>query len=118
MPSRTTDAPGPSITPQPTERPFAPAAWPARGSACAIDGYEGRLGRVEAVGPRTVRFTLCSPDGAFPARLAHPGLGIIDAVSVDAVADNPVAARTVAGAGGFRVDGLGRGREPAPRADR
>ena len=45
----------------PTERPFAPIAWPADGSACAIDGYEGRLGRVEAVGPRTVRFTLCSP---------------------------------------------------------
>jgi ABC-type transport system substrate-binding protein len=54
-----------------------------------------------------VRFTLCSPDGAFPARLAHPGLGIIDAVSVDAVAENPMAARTVAGAGGFRVTAWG-----------
>lgn len=102
-PSVTADAPAPTTTPHPTERPFAPAAWPSRGSACAIDGYEGRLGRVEAVGPRTVRFTLCAPDGAFLARLAHPSLGIVDAVSVDAIAGNPVAARSVAGAGGFRV---------------
>ena len=50
-----------------------------------------------------MRFTLCAPDGAFPARLAHPSLGIIDAVTVDAVADDPDAARSVAGAGGFRV---------------
>ena len=96
-----------SLTPPSTERPFAPVAWPEGGSACSIDGYEGRLGRVEAVGPRTVRFTLCSPDGAFLARLAHPGLGIIDAVSVDAVAENPMVARTVAGAGGFRVTAWG-----------
>ena len=91
------------MTARPTERPFAPTAWPARGSACAIDGYEGLLGRVEAVGPRTVRFTLCSPDGAFPSRLAHPSLGIVDAVAVDAVAGDPVAVRAVAGAGRFRV---------------
>lgn len=96
-----------SLTPPSTERPFAPVAWPEGGSACSIDGYEGRLGRVEAVGPRTVRFTLCSPDGAFLARLAHPGLGIIDAVSVDAVAEDPIVARTVAGAGGFRVTAWG-----------
>ena len=75
-----------------------------RGSACDIPGYEGRLGRVEAVGPRSVRFTLCAPDGAFPARLAHPSLGIIDAVAVDAIARDPGAARTVAGAGAFRVE--------------
>jgi peptide/nickel transport system substrate-binding protein len=103
-PSGTTGAPGPSVAPRATERPFVPTAWPSKGSACTFDGYRGRLGRVEAVGPRTVRFTLCAPDGAFPARLAHPSLGIIDAVAVDAVAANPSAARSVAGAGGFRVE--------------
>ena len=105
--------PAPSIdtlpaTPEPTaafpERPYADGAWPAAGSACAIEGYEGLLGRIEATAPRTVRFTLCAPDGAFPARLAHPALGIIDAASVDAVAADPAAARTVAGAGAFRVE--------------
>jgi peptide/nickel transport system substrate-binding protein len=103
-PSGAPGATGPSTTPRPTERPFAPVAWPAQGSACDITGYAGRLGRVEAVGPQTVRFTLCSADGAFPARLAHPSLGVIDAVAVDAVAANPGAARGVAGAGGFRVE--------------
>ena len=93
----------PSPSPSASERPFAPVTWPAAGSACAIDGYVGRLGRVEAVSARTVRFTLCAPDGAFPARLAHPSMGIIDAVAVDAVAGSPSAARSVAGAGGFKV---------------
>lgn len=102
-PSGSPAAPGPTVTPRPTERPYSHTAWPARGSACTTEGYDGRLGRVEALGPRTVRFTLCSPDGAFPARLAHPSLGIIDAASVDAIAAEPEAARSVAGAGGFRV---------------
>jgi peptide/nickel transport system substrate-binding protein len=102
-PSGTHGASGPSPTPRSTERPFAPTAWPAHGSACTIAGYEGRLGRVEAVGPLSVRFTLCAPDGAFPARLAHPSLGVVDAAAVDAVAKDPAAARTVAGAGGFRI---------------
>jgi len=108
-----TPSPAPSgdtvpATPAPTaafpERPYADAAWPAAGSACDLEGYEGLLGRIEATAPRTVRFTLCAPDGAFPARLAHPALGIIDAASVDAVAVDPTAARTVAGAGAFRVE--------------
>ncbi len=43
------------------------------------------------------------PDGAFPARLAHPSLGIIDAVSVGVIAESPIVAHTVAGAGGFQV---------------
>ena len=96
-----------SATPAPTpafpERPFAAGAWPAAGTACGLAGYTGLLGRVEAVGARTVRFTLCAPDGAFPARLAHPALGVIDAAAVDAVAADPAAARTVAGAGTYRV---------------
>ncbi len=96
-----------SATPEPApafpERPFAAAAWPADGSACGLPGYAGRLGRVEAVSQRVVRFTLCAPDGAFPARLAHPALGMIDAAAVDAVAADPAAARTVAGAGTYRV---------------
>ncbi len=97
-----------SAMPEPSsafpERPYADVAWPAAGSACTIEGYAGLLGRIEATTPRTVRFTLCAPDGAFPARLAHPALGLIDAAAVDAVAADPAAARTVAGAGTFRVD--------------
>ena len=104
-----TPSPSPTVPPTPTpaplatERAFAPGAWPAAGSACATAGYDGLLGRIEATGPRTVRFTLCEPDGAFLARLAHPSLGVIDAVEAQRVATDPSAARDVAGAGSFRV---------------
>jgi peptide/nickel transport system substrate-binding protein len=97
-------SPTPTPLPAATERPFARVAWPAGGSACDLEGYTGRLGRVEAVGVRTVRFTLCGPDGAFPARLAHPALGIVDGTSVDLVGRDPGAAREVPGAGAFRVE--------------
>jgi len=59
---------------------------------------------VEAVDERTVRFTLCTPDGAFPARLAHPALGIVDAAALDVLARDPSAARSIPGAGAYRVD--------------
>jgi ABC-type transport system substrate-binding protein len=91
-------------TPAFPERPYANAAWPASGSACDLEGYHGLLGRIVATAPRTVRFTLCAPDGAFPSRLAHPALGIIDAAQVEMVASDPATARTVAGGGAFRLD--------------
>ena len=94
----------PAPSPSATDRPFARVAWPTDGSACGDPGYTGLLGRVEALNPRNVRFVLCEPDGAFPARLAHPALGIVDSTSVDRVAADPGAARSVPGAGSFRVD--------------
>lgn len=103
-PSPSASAPAsPSPTPIPSERAFAPASLPADGSACRQEGYTGLLGRIEATAPRTVRFILCAPDGAFPARLAHPSLGILDAVVADRVAGDPEAVHDVAGAGAFRV---------------
>jgi ABC-type transport system substrate-binding protein len=93
----------PTPTPVPTERAFDPEAWPAEASACGTEGYRGLLGRIEASAARTVRFTLCGPDGAFPARLAHPALGILDAVMAERVAGDPDAVREAAGAGPFRI---------------
>lgn len=109
------DAPPPSASPSvpelpsapappaATEIPFAPEAWPAAGSACDTPGYEGRIGRIEAPDARTVRFVLCAPDGVFPARLAHPALGIVDATTVARLAADP-SLRGVPGAGPFRVE--------------
>ena len=99
----------PTPTPVPTERAFSPSAWPAAGSACGTAGYRGLLGRFEATGPRTVRFTLCAPDGAFLARLAHPSLGVLDGVVVERVEGDPAATADVTGAGPFRVDSWTRG---------
>ncbi len=72
-PSGASGSAGPSAAPSAAaDPPFQKGAFPASGSACDLPGYTGRLGRVTAVAARTVRFTLCAPDGAFPARLAHP----------------------------------------------
>ncbi|HEY6570205.1 MAG TPA: ABC transporter substrate-binding protein, partial [Candidatus Limnocylindrales bacterium] len=62
------------------------------------------MGRIEALEARTVRFTLCSPDGAFPARVAHPALGVLDAAAIDRIATNPNSVRSLAGTGPYRID--------------
>jgi ABC-type transport system substrate-binding protein len=109
-----TVVPSPSATASPvaSEVPFAPAVFPVDGTACGAAGYVGRLGRIEAVDARTVRFTLCAPDGAFPARLAHPALGIVDTTSIARLADDP-GATTIPGTGPYRVDRWVPGRNVA-----
>jgi peptide/nickel transport system substrate-binding protein len=97
-------APTPTATSGPTEVPFEAQAWPRRGTACGTPGYAGEMGRIEAINTRTVRFTLCRPDGAFLAKLAHPALGILETATLDGLAADPAAERSVAGTGPYRVD--------------
>jgi ABC-type transport system substrate-binding protein len=99
-PSPTTPTPTPAIT----EIPFAAATYPESGSACDIEGYTGRLGRVEAVNARTVRFELCAPDAAFLARLAHPVAAVLDSTSFATLARDPDLRPTLAGTGPYVVD--------------
>jgi ABC-type transport system substrate-binding protein len=104
-PAGLSPTPGPSgSAPAPGEAAFRAAAWPQAGSACDAAGYTGRLGRIEAPDARTVVFTLCRPDGAFPARLAHPALGILDAATVERLATDPDSARRVSGTGPYRIE--------------
>ena len=103
-PATPTPAPSASATPTASEQPFEPAAWPATGSACDTEGYTGRIGRIAAPDARTVRFTLCAPDGGFLARIADPALGILDAATIEALAADPAAARSLAGTGPYRID--------------
>jgi peptide/nickel transport system substrate-binding protein len=91
-------------TPAPEELPFQAAAWPVDGSACDRAGYTGLLGRIEAVNARTVRFTLCEPDGALPYRLALPALAILDTATVERLAADRSSATAVAGTGPYRID--------------
>ncbi len=109
IPSVDPAALGATAKPAASERPFAQVAWPTSASACDLPDYAGRLGRLEAVNARTIRFTLCDADGAFPARLAHPALGVVDSATVDLVAADPASARLVAGAGEFRVEAWAEG---------
>ncbi len=91
-------------TAAPSDIPFSPVAWPATGSACSLSGRGGRIGRIEAPDDKTVVFTLCTPDGAFLERLAHPAMGIVDAAQLARIAASPAALRDVAGHGSYRVD--------------
>jgi len=43
---------------------------------CDAEGYTGTFQSVEAVDELTVKFTLCSPDPAFPAKVAFSAFGI------------------------------------------
>lgn len=93
--------PAPSAVP--SDAPFRPVAWPAGGSACLGPGHAGLIGRVAAPDAHTVVFSLCQPDGAFLQRLAHPAMGIVDAVDLGRIAADPTAMRDVAGQGAYRI---------------
>lgn len=97
-------ASNPVTSPAPSEQPFRASAWPEAGSACDLPGYHGLLGRIEAPDARTVRFTLCRPDGAFLARIAHPALGILDTATVGALAADASLATALPGTGPYRID--------------
>ncbi len=88
----------------PAVSPFTAEAWPETGSACGVVGYQGNLGRVEALDARTVRFTLCRPDGAFLARIAHPSLGVVAAAALDRIAADPSSAAFAEGSGDWQIE--------------
>ncbi len=43
---------------------------------CGVDPYTGSFAKLEAVDEFTVKFTLCAPDVAFPAKVAFTSFGI------------------------------------------
>jgi peptide/nickel transport system substrate-binding protein len=110
-PAPSTPLTGASVTPDASASaaaesgaPFTATSWPEGGSACGTEGYRGELGRIEATDARTVVFTLCAPDGAFLAKLAHPALGILDTSAIARLAADPASARSLAGTGPYRID--------------
>jgi len=76
---------------------------PMRVSAESCD-YGGEFKTIEAVDAYTVRFTLCSADAAFPAKLASPVLAIQDKDFLDAHHGNSESmTTTINGTGPYRV---------------
>ena len=103
-PTTRPESASPTRTVAVTDSPFSASSWPAAGSACNAPGYTGRIGRIEAVSARTIRFRLCAPDGAFLARIASPALGILDSATIERLGADPGAARSIAGTGPYRID--------------
>ncbi len=78
-----TDVPtaaAPTAAPAPTDAAAAPTTAPATGElmvASAPDcDYGGLIKEIAAVDPLTVRFTMCAPDPAFPAKAAFTSFAI------------------------------------------
>lgn len=66
--------------------------------------YGGEIKTVEAVDAYTVKFTLCSPDVAFPAKMASPVLAIQDKDFLDQHKGDSLSMSTeLNGTGAFRV---------------
>lgn len=51
---------------------------------CAAEGYTGLFKSMEAVDALTVKFTLCSPDPAFPSKVAFSSYGITSTEHLEA----------------------------------
>jgi len=64
------DTPTPEFTPTPTEV-FVPLSLSA-----ADCSYGGQFQSIQALDPRTIRFTLCAPDPAFLSKIAFPAFAI------------------------------------------
>ncbi len=81
-PTPTATVPPPSPTPPPAATP-TPAFQPMKVEAPDCN-YGGEFKAIEAVDPYTVRFTLCYPDPAFPAKVAFAAFAIQDKDYLDA----------------------------------
>ncbi|MBN2622484.1 MAG: hypothetical protein JXA83_03895, partial [Acidimicrobiales bacterium] len=74
---------------------------------CGTDGYSGNLAGIEAVDELTVRFTLCEPDVAFPAKVAFSALGIFPSGQLEETGGAPIDAPI--GTGPYKLEAWERG---------
>jgi peptide/nickel transport system substrate-binding protein len=74
---------------------------------CDTEGYAGNLAGIEAVDELTVRFTLCRPDVAFPAKVAFSALGIHPSEVLEETGGSPI--DNPVGTGPYRLEAWERG---------
>jgi peptide/nickel transport system substrate-binding protein len=85
--------------------PFVAGSWPATGSApCGEPPYTGELRKITAVDARTVTFELCSPDVAFPSKIASPAFGINDSDYLRRAVGDGTIGRSANGTGPYAVE--------------
>ena len=76
---------------------------------CDTEGYAGNIAGIEAVDELTVRFTLCNPDVAFPAKVAFSALGIFSTEQLEETGGSPIDAPI--GTGPYRLEAWERGNQ-------
>ncbi len=76
-----TEAPAPTAATAATEAPAPPAMRKLMKVEAPNCDYGGTMKAIEAVDELTVKFTLCSPDPAFPYKIAGDSFAILDAAT-------------------------------------
>lgn len=71
--------------------------------------YGGKFASITAVDSLTVRFTMCSPDPAFPAKVAFEGFGIQPMEHIIATGGTGELLETPVGTGPYKLDTWNRG---------
>ncbi len=102
-PAQPTEAPA-----QPTEAP-APAAFVGDMLAAPDCEYGGIIKTIEAVDEFTVKFTLCTPDPAFPSKIAFSSFAIQPKEHLEATGGSPL--ENPVGTGAYQVAEWKRGEE-------
>ncbi|HEY3139480.1 MAG TPA: ABC transporter substrate-binding protein [Acidimicrobiales bacterium] len=76
---------------------------------CGQDPYTGNLAKLEAVDELTVRFTLCKPDVALPAKVAFSSVGIHPAEYLEETGGSPI--DEPIGTGPYKLEEWDRGNQ-------
>ncbi|MCB9455048.1 MAG: peptide ABC transporter substrate-binding protein [Anaerolineaceae bacterium] len=78
---------------------------------CAAEGYTGTFQSVEAVDAMTVKFTLCSPDPAFPAKVAFSAFSIQPSEYLEATGGGGDLITSPIGTGPYKLERWDQGNE-------
>lgn len=109
-----TNTPAPQPTSVPATDAPAPTAMPAFEGMSVDAGscdYGGEFKTIEAVDQYTVKFTLCYPDPAFPAKVAFSSFAINDADYLESTGGGNTLIEAPNGTGPYMLDSWERGNQ-------
>jgi peptide/nickel transport system substrate-binding protein len=78
---------------------------------CGTKGYSGEIAKIEAVDNLTVKFTLCNPDVAFPAKVAFASNGIQSAAYLEKTGGGGDLITNPVGTGPYKLQKWDRGNQ-------
>jgi len=78
---------------------------------CGTKGYSGESAKIEAVDNLTVKFTLCNPDVAFPAKVAFASNGIQSAAYLEKTGGGGDLITNPVGTGPYKLQKWDRGNQ-------
>jgi ABC-type transport system substrate-binding protein len=83
----------------------------SQSAECGADGYTGNFQTIEAVDAMTVKFTLCAPDPAFPAKVAFNAFAIQSSEYLESTGGGGDLVNNPIGTGPYKLENWDRGNE-------